>query len=297
MTPRKNIRPLPVLLAAGLISIAAYFPVTAEITPDPVKAELIADAAGVRPGEPFMIGVFFKIQPKWHMYWKYSGDAGLPPEIQWQLPDGWTAKEIEWPLPQRFVENGPLTTFGYKDSVLLMAQITPPANITSSTPVTINARVNWMVCRDECIPGKATLSLNLPISAAASRPPAKSAADARFAFWRRRLPDAGEPAGIVVDVKSRLLDDSGKTAQVTYRFATPTGAAHKTIDWFPAPTQDYAVKKASCNSSGDNTIISFVLHSFAGPIPAGQELESLLVYQDQSGRRRGVHLLTPLKRS
>jgi hypothetical protein len=42
-----------------------------------VKAELRADVSAVKPGEEFTLGVLLKIKPKWHIYWKYPGDAGL----------------------------------------------------------------------------------------------------------------------------------------------------------------------------------------------------------------------------
>jgi DsbC/DsbD-like thiol-disulfide interchange protein len=287
--------PLTLFLAAGIIALLGPRAGGTEVKPDPVRAELIAFIDSVRPGTSFTVGVLFTIQPRWHIYWKYSGDAGLPPEIHWQLPDGWSVKDIQWPLPQRFVENGPLTTYGYKDSVLLMAQIIPPLTIKDAALAMINARVNWMVCHDECIPGKTTLSLNLPISIAAPPAASKSIANSRFAKWSKLLPEeSSDQAGIIVNVKSRHIDDSGKTAAVTYRIATTHSVGQKIIDWFPAPSQDFAIKKASCKTTGGDTVISFVLHSYAGPIPGGQKLESLLLYKDQSGRRRGIQIMTAI---
>ena len=37
--------------------------------------------------------------PGWHTYWKYSGDAGFPLEMKWNLPPGWKVGEIQWPIP------------------------------------------------------------------------------------------------------------------------------------------------------------------------------------------------------
>ena len=47
-----------------------------------VKAQLIADTNAVAQGKSFTVGLFLRIAPGWHTYWKYSGDAGLPTEIK-----------------------------------------------------------------------------------------------------------------------------------------------------------------------------------------------------------------------
>src|SRR4051812_42441866 len=64
-----------------------------------VKAELLFDADSIVPGKPFAAGVLLRMQPHWHTYWKYSGDAGLPTEVKWSLPPDWKVGEIQWPIP------------------------------------------------------------------------------------------------------------------------------------------------------------------------------------------------------
>ena len=61
---------------------------------DNVRAELLADVAAVKPGEPFWVGLRQTIRPKWHTYWKNPGDSGLPTEITWKLPEGAKADPI-----------------------------------------------------------------------------------------------------------------------------------------------------------------------------------------------------------
>src|SRR5881628_3027867 len=66
-----------------------------------VRAELLADTTAIVPGKPFAIGLLLHMAPAWHTYWRYSGDAGLPTEIKWDLPSGWKAGELQWPLPHK----------------------------------------------------------------------------------------------------------------------------------------------------------------------------------------------------
>src|SRR5688500_19515152 len=91
-----------------------------------VQAQLLADVSAVKPGEEFTLGVLLKIKPKWHIYWKYPGDAGLPTTVKWKLPDASAAAspqpELRFPLPVRFDQPGDVVGYGYKDEVLLMAR-------------------------------------------------------------------------------------------------------------------------------------------------------------------------------
>ena len=63
-----------------------------------VKLLLAADAA--RPDETVIAGVRLKMAPRWHTYWRNGGDSGAPTTIEWQLPAGITAGEIQWPVPE-----------------------------------------------------------------------------------------------------------------------------------------------------------------------------------------------------
>ncbi|HNW64023.1 MAG TPA: protein-disulfide reductase DsbD family protein, partial [Piscinibacter sp.] len=82
---------LPTLAAPGTV-----------VTTDQVRAELVAHAPqGVVAGQPIWLGLSIAHQPHWHTYWKNPGDSGLPTTLQWTLPEGVKAGEIEWPTPKR----------------------------------------------------------------------------------------------------------------------------------------------------------------------------------------------------
>src|SRR6058998_3302781 len=133
-----------------------------------VRTELLADTNAIVPGKPFTIGLLLRMAPGWHTYWKFSGDAGLPTEINWNLPAGWKAGEIQWPIPLKTNDPGDIQTYGYQDEVLLMQQITPSAKIDNSS-VKLSADASWLVCERICIPGSAKLDVDLPIASASSR--------------------------------------------------------------------------------------------------------------------------------
>ena len=128
-----------------------------------VKASLQTDTSAIVPGKPFNVGLLLRMAPGWHTYWKFSGDAGLPTEIKWNLPAGWKVGEIQWPIPLKTIDPGDIQTYGYQDEIMLVQEITPPAKIDNS-PIKLSAQADWLVCEKICIPGSANLDLELPTS-------------------------------------------------------------------------------------------------------------------------------------
>lgn len=131
-----------------------------------VTAELVMEQRWVRPGAPFRVALKLTMEDGWHTYWKNPGDAGLATSIEWSLPPGFVADSLQWPCPESLGEP-PEVTYGYSNEVLLVATITPPADLGRATEVTLGAEASWLVCNQVCIPGRATLRLNVPVFPAA----------------------------------------------------------------------------------------------------------------------------------
>jgi DsbC/DsbD-like thiol-disulfide interchange protein len=127
--------------------------------------ELIADETPSPPNARLRIGLLFHLDSGWHIYWQNAGDSGEPPKITWSLPAGFVAGPIEWPAPKR-LGSGSIIDYGYENQVLLTAPIRTPMRFDSEDHrhAELAADVKYVVCREICIPGKAHLSLTLPVS-------------------------------------------------------------------------------------------------------------------------------------
>jgi DsbC/DsbD-like thiol-disulfide interchange protein len=147
-----------------------------------VRATLIAQKDAVQPGQALLVGFRLEMEPGWHTYWLNPGDSGLTTRVHWELPAGFTAGDLQWPRPDRF-ETGPLVSYGYEKDVLLPVEIQAPPAIPFSE-VQLAAHLSWLECREACLPGKADLSLRLPVRASS----APGSAAALFAEARRDLP-------------------------------------------------------------------------------------------------------------
>ncbi|MDQ2868577.1 MAG: thioredoxin family protein [Verrucomicrobiota bacterium] len=234
-----------------------------------VQAEAIANVSAVVPGEPFLVGLRLHMAPGWHSYWKYPGDAGIPTEIKWELPAGWTAGEIQWPVPLKLDEPGDIQIYGYRDDVLLLQQITPPKNIAGKN-VTLPAKASWLVCEKICVPGDAAVQIALPVSTSNS-----AANTEMFARSQKQLPQAA-PASLSAiwtrEGKDLLLQVSGAEL-----------AKAKAIDFLPSPAESVAVGHPKLEShDGANALFRVSLPSATD---ATKSIPGVLVLGEGADRR------------
>jgi len=132
-----------------------------------VDVSLLADRDSLAPGEKFRLGLLFRISPGSHIYWINPGDAGLAPEIEWELPEGFRAGPVFWPAPQRMEEPGGLLVNVYTEEVLLFCWVLAPERI-KDTSISLKARANWLVCRKFCTQESAGVSLELPVGSSSA---------------------------------------------------------------------------------------------------------------------------------
>jgi thiol:disulfide interchange protein DsbD len=148
-------------------------------------AWLIPEVTSIRPGTPFTVAVRFEMDPGWHNYWRNAGDSGLPTTVEWDLPRGFHAGEIQWPYPERIVAY-PLVDYGYSHEVSLLVEITPPPDLRVGSSVELAASVDWLICERVCLPAHADLQVELPVRS--QTPEADPAWTVLFAETRDRMP-------------------------------------------------------------------------------------------------------------
>ena len=271
-------RNLSILLGLTLLLVVARpagaaMPKASEL----VQAQLLADVSAVKPGEEFTLGVLLKIKPKWHIYWKYPGDAGLPTTVKWKLPDSSaTQPELRFPLPVRFDQPGDVVGYGYKDEVLLTARVKAPQGAAGSSQE-FAADVTYLVCEDVCIAGKAAVKLSIPLA-----DQTKPANQELFQKWVAQLPQpAGAASAALKDAELERVGEREFQAKVEW----PQGQALKDVQWFPLPPKGSGVETAQTKSGGNRSVLSFAL------VPMPKEMltmQFLVTYTDSSGKRQGV---------
>ena len=265
-------RPAGFLIILSLVLGAAALPAPAQAVKDgPVEARLAVEALSIQPGKPFSVALVLSMDPEWHTYWKNPGDSGLPTTLEWTLPPGFSAGPLEWPVPQRFVTDG-LVTYGYSGRVLLITEITPPKQLPPDAALKLAARAGWLACRVECVPGKAELSVSLPVQ------PGDPAADARWkgelGTTRSRLPVPGAPADYSAAADARAVTITG---------ARSPAANGEQLLFYPDAPGEIRVS-APQQSTGDGKSLRLRMEREAGS-GALQRLTGLLVAAGPGGTR------------
>jgi len=177
-------------------------------------ALLISEVSSIRPGMPFTVAVRFELDPGWHNYWENPGDSGLPTTIEWTLPEGFEAGDIQWPIPERIVAY-PLVDYGYSREVSLLVEITPPPELNAGTSITLDAFVDWLICETICLPAYAELSVEIPVTSGRSEADPQWADHFREA--RAHLPKVMDEWSVEAE-----LTDSGYRLSVESRDDRPS---------------------------------------------------------------------------
>ena len=141
------------MLSAGIVS-AQDFDFGAK-----TKVSLLVNPALAKSGSTVEVGMRLEMPAGWHTYWRNAGENGTPTTIKWTLPEGITAGEIQWPVPEK-VEWLEMFTYAYHGEVLLIVPLTLSADLPAGEH-TLAAKVDWLECEETCIPGEAEVSAKL----------------------------------------------------------------------------------------------------------------------------------------
>ena len=172
---------LLVLLATNAIADAVFQ------TPQ-VRAELLAERTTVAPGETLWVALSLELAPEWHTYWRTTGDSGFPTTIRWNLPEGITASEIFWPLPER-IPYADMMNFGYHGKVLLLTELKISSDIAIQSDIPLHAEATWLVCRDICFPEDGVFSIFISVKPDPPLIKQNSIAGAAVSAARNALPE------------------------------------------------------------------------------------------------------------
>ncbi len=167
-------RSLPLLLlaaASALASSAAAFSAVPTATGafqdgvPHVEATLLSEVQTVEAGGSFLVAVRLALAPGWHVYWRNAGEAGLASEVTFGA-SGLSFGALEWPAPAVLVSpDGSIVTYGYSHEVVLASRAQAQGKLGHT--VQLSALADVLVCAQECIPAKLSLSRELEVGAKA----------------------------------------------------------------------------------------------------------------------------------
>ena len=172
---------VPALIIVTMFAGVAPALETAWVEAGPARVRLLAAGAGEA-------GVEIRLARGWKTYWRYPGDAGIPPRFDWTGSDNLAGVEVSWPAPERLPEEGG-TSIGYRDAVVFPLRVHAR---DPKAPVKLALKLDFAVCEKICIPADAKLTA--VVAPAKERMPLLDAARARVP----RLARLGEGGGLAV---------------------------------------------------------------------------------------------------
>jgi thiol:disulfide interchange protein len=217
---------------ALLFAVSLAWPALA--APPKTHIHLVVSAETARAGDTIWAGLVMDMPPTWHVYWRNGGDAGIPVKINWTIPDGVSAGETYWPVPEKEVDKAgdeALVTYIYTRKVVLLT----PIKLANSLPagrVTLRAGVNWMECSQECVTAEGTIEATLNIGAET-----KPSADAALIEqWRTRIPPPAPADAATAQWQSSQVVSNSRPVVIEWKNgATPA-------DFYPYTDAKFSVE-------------------------------------------------------
>ena len=170
------------------------------------EARLISAVTARGDLDHLPLGLEFRLAPKWKIYWRTPGEAGLPPTIDLLADGDPVESRIKWPVPKRFNAFG-FDNYGYDNIVILPLDV---SGFAAGGPLQLSGQIDALVCADICVPLSGAVQMTIPAG------PASPSVDGRaIARATALVPRQGGN-------KSLVPDHVWQAADALYmRFAAP----------------------------------------------------------------------------
>ena len=125
---------------------------------DASKVRLISPLSHNNNKDKIILGLEYHLEPEWKTYWQSPGEGGFPQELSWNKSTNVSSIDIDWPTPSEFEILG-IKSIGYQEEVIFPLTV---HLIDPQQPTSINLSINYLTCKEICIPGNANLDIEIP---------------------------------------------------------------------------------------------------------------------------------------
>ena len=254
---------------------------SAWIKTEQTALRLVAATETAGDSKTLNLGLHFKLEPGWKIYWRSPGDAGYPPEADWGRSANLKSAVLHWPAPERFSVLG-LETLGYQKEVVLPITV---KRADALKPLELAGTVRYLVCDDICIPYDADIALTL--TSGDGKP-------SRFAHLINRyqvtVPGDGKRHRVSINAAETWVD--GKNAWL--RVKASTVLPFQTPDLYPEGPAILSFSKPAVTLSPDGRTAQLDMKVFGldelqdstGKTLAGRTLTLTMVDGERSAEKK-----------
>ncbi|MGE9266708.1 MAG: protein-disulfide reductase DsbD family protein [Verrucomicrobiales bacterium] len=270
-------------------------------TQDEGGATVTAETSAIAPGESFRVAFTITPPAGWHAYYQNPGYLGEGPSVTWQLPAGFSAGELQWPVPhisKITLGDEKFQTYGYEKPASFIVEITPPESLPAE--ITLSGKLSWQVCNDSnCLPQNQDFTLTLPSGEARPDP----AAELLFARANQALPSPlpADWSLTVSEKDDRLVLDfntAGRPVESAYFYDDQAQIDSQSPQPFSQTDSGFRLELKRNTSdnplirkpTGDPQQVKGILELSGPELPAG-----LLIDQPLTPESSGESVVTPEK--
>ncbi len=218
------------------------------------------------------IGLWIQLDEGWHSYWKYPGESGKAPSIEWYLEKNIKASNFQWPKPER-LKFGSLINFGYKNQVLLISELSL-SNRKTNSPIKISADVEWLVCENLCIPLQETVHLFID----------SQETEKKNKYWAKIFDEWKETLPTTLKVLSQKLKSQGDK----WKLHLNSPEALQLVDVFPLSNKTFSLQTPKITSTNNTEHIALIQKSKRQE--KEEPIQILASFKQKDGKIKSYHL-------
>ncbi|MBH62857.1 MAG: hypothetical protein CL569_10515 [Alphaproteobacteria bacterium] len=171
-------------LALWLQPMGARAAASSWVTTEFSQLRLISAQDFISGRQSLSFGIQIRLEAGWKTYWRNPGDAGIPTFFDWSASQNVEDVALAWPAPKRIPFEG-LDSFGYEEEVIFPALV---RLVDPSSPVRIDVKVAYAVCKHICVPLEAHVTLEL-LAVGTAQETATTAHRSLIQRFESRVPD------------------------------------------------------------------------------------------------------------
>ncbi|WP_417769704.1 protein-disulfide reductase DsbD domain-containing protein, partial [Stappia sp.] len=216
--------------------------------------------------------VQIRLDPGWHTYWRFPGEAGIPTTADFAGSTGIGGARLRFPPPETYSDPYS-TSIVYRDEVVLPIDLDAG---TAAGNATLRVHLVFGVCREICVPGEARFEV--PLSDAEPDFAARMAiASARLSLPGPQGEAPPRVASIRLSGDTAAAGTPGKTGEkLAISVELPAGAGDLALYAEGAPGSYNGVPRL-VSREGDDAVFSLPLQGLQQADDGSRPLSLMLV--------------------
>ena len=283
-------------LIAGMLPVLAYSGEGPIVQNGPIVTRFVTEENFHPETKSLKIGWWIKREKGWHTYWESPGDVGVPPTLEWDLPEGIVFSKIIYAPPQ-LVKMFKVFAHGHKNETLFLCTFDLKRKLKPGEELTFRAKASWLACFTTCLPTYDNLEITIPVEEKPEIDPRWHPIFKDFREMQPLSPSADWLSQCNAEIRK---EEKGEKEFVIFRFPWKERSSLPTFRFFGdgrfIRSNIFQIPRSGSDSGGEDLLeISMELSYWRDPLQ--KELKGLLYRSDgwSTSRNKFYKISVPLQ--